>query len=73
MRRVVLDASVVMKWFKPRDETLVTEARLLRQEYEAGTLRLAAPFQASPISTTVEAAKLPSSSPWAPWSRKTTR
>ncbi len=44
MRRVVLDASVVMKWFKPEDETSVSEARLLRQEYEAGTLRLAAPF-----------------------------
>ena len=44
MRRAVLDASVVMKWFKPEDEARVAEARSLRREYEAGTLRLSAPY-----------------------------
>ena len=44
MRRAVLDASVVLEWFKPEDEASVSEARTLRREYEVGTLRLTAPF-----------------------------
>lgn len=44
MRRAVLDASVVIKWFKPEDEVSVTEAQALRREYEAGELSLTAPF-----------------------------
>lgn len=43
MREVVLDASVVIKWFRSRDERHVEEARVLRDAYEQGQLRVFAP------------------------------
>lgn len=38
MREVVLDASVVLKWFTPSDEPGSAEARALRDAYLAGRL-----------------------------------
>ena len=43
MRQVVVDASVVVKWFKPEAETDSSAAAVLRQEFESGELVLAAP------------------------------
>jgi predicted nucleic acid-binding protein len=43
MREVVLDASVVLKWFRDRDERHVEKARALRRAYEAGELLVLAP------------------------------
>jgi predicted nucleic acid-binding protein len=40
---VVLDASVVLKWFTPTDEPGTAEARLLREEYLAGELQVLIP------------------------------
>lgn len=43
MTEVVLDASVVLKWFRARGEANVSAARALRVDYEAGTLTVLAP------------------------------
>lgn len=43
MREVVLDASVVLKWFRSEGERHVDEARTLRAAYEAGELVVFAP------------------------------
>ena len=43
MRDVVLDASVVLKWFRGANERHVDEARALRAAYEAGELVVWAP------------------------------
>ena len=40
---VVIDASVVVKWLKTRDETRVAAARRIRHQHQAGTLILIAP------------------------------
>jgi predicted nucleic acid-binding protein len=40
---VVLDASVVLKWFHTDGERHVEQARRLRAEFEAGKLRVLAP------------------------------
>ncbi|HET7928606.1 MAG TPA: type II toxin-antitoxin system VapC family toxin [Actinomycetota bacterium] len=42
MSEAVLDASVVLKWFAPEQRGSV-EARVLRNEYEAGRLTVAVP------------------------------
>jgi predicted nucleic acid-binding protein len=39
----VVDASVLVKWFKPDDEDLVENAERLRAAYTRGDLRFAAP------------------------------
>ena len=41
MTEYVLDASVLVKWFKHDGESHVNEALLLRQRYQAGALALA--------------------------------
>jgi predicted nucleic acid-binding protein len=43
MSEVVLDASVVLKWFRSDGERHVAEARALRSSYEAGELVVWAP------------------------------
>lgn len=43
MRRLVVDASVVLKWFKAEDEVEVEAAMALLRDFEAGRLVLAAP------------------------------
>lgn len=43
MRTLVLDASVVLKWFAPAGEPGSAPARALRREYAAGRLRVLAP------------------------------
>jgi predicted nucleic acid-binding protein len=43
MNEVVLDASVVLKWFRADGESRVTEARQLREQFEAGQLGVLAP------------------------------
>jgi predicted nucleic acid-binding protein len=43
LREVVLDASVVLKWFHSEGEARAEAARKLRQEFEAGELKIAAP------------------------------
>ncbi len=43
MKEVVLDASVVAKWFRDRDEDHVDQARRLRSAYEEGELAVFAP------------------------------
>jgi predicted nucleic acid-binding protein len=43
MREVVLDASVVLKWFHSEREAHAEAARDLRKEFEAGELRILAP------------------------------
>lgn len=43
MRELVLDASVVVKWFYPGAELYLAAARTLRAEYERGDLLVAAP------------------------------
>ena len=43
MSEVVLDASVVLKWFRGAGERHVDEARALRASYEAGELVVWAP------------------------------
>lgn len=43
MIEAVLDASVVLKWFRTPDEHHVAAARALRSEYEAGELLAFAP------------------------------
>lgn len=43
MREAVLDASVVLKWFHSGGEAHVEAARKLREEFEAGKLRILAP------------------------------
>ncbi len=43
MKEVVLDASVVVKWFRERDEDHVEQARRLRSAYEEGELAVFAP------------------------------
>jgi predicted nucleic acid-binding protein len=43
MREVVLDASVVIKWFRSHDERHVEEALALRAAYERGELLVLAP------------------------------
>lgn len=43
MRRLVVDASVVLKWFKAEDEAGVEAAMALLSDFEAGRLVLAAP------------------------------
>jgi predicted nucleic acid-binding protein len=40
---VVLDASVVLKWFHSKGEKNVAAARRLRERFEAGELRVLAP------------------------------
>lgn len=42
MRELVLDASVLLKWFA-KDELGAAEARMLREEFEAGDLVVLAP------------------------------
>lgn len=43
MTEVVLDASVVLKWFHVEGERNVEAAAKLREQFEAGDLRVAAP------------------------------
>ncbi len=43
MTEVVLDASVILKWFVSKDERGRTEARELRDEYRAGRLIVLVP------------------------------
>lgn len=43
MNEVVLDASVVMKWFAGSAESGSREARLIRNQYEAGRLLVVVP------------------------------
>ena len=43
MTTVVLDAAVVIKWFRTQGERLVDEARALRAAFEAGELIVFAP------------------------------
>jgi predicted nucleic acid-binding protein len=43
VREVVLDASVVLKWFHSDGEENVEAARALRSEFEAGELQVTAP------------------------------
>jgi len=43
VRRLVLDASVVLKWFTPTDEPGARQARRLRDEYQRGRLEVLAP------------------------------
>ncbi|HXF72959.1 MAG TPA: type II toxin-antitoxin system VapC family toxin [Actinomycetota bacterium] len=43
MTEVVLDASVVLKWFAPTDEAGEAEARVLREQYLAGQLEIIVP------------------------------
>ena len=43
MREVVLDASVVLKWFRTDDERHSAQARELRRAYESGELRVHVP------------------------------
>lgn len=43
MREAVLDASVVLKWFHSRGEAHAGAAQALREEFEAGELRIVAP------------------------------
>lgn len=43
MRELVVDASVIVKWFRSEGEQQVKEARALRTAYEAGELILSAP------------------------------
>lgn len=43
MREVVLDASVVIKWFRGQGEAHFEQARELRHEYEQGELLVFAP------------------------------
>lgn len=43
MREAVLDASVVLKWFHRGGEAQAEAARTLREEFEAGELRILAP------------------------------
>lgn len=43
MREVVLDASVVLKWFHREGETNVAAARQLRRDFQAGKLRVVTP------------------------------
>jgi predicted nucleic acid-binding protein len=43
MRELLLDASVVMRWFRTDGERNVDAARALRAEYESGALRVVAP------------------------------
>jgi hypothetical protein len=43
LNEVVLDASVVLKWFGPRDEALAAQARVLRARYEQGDLLVTVP------------------------------
>lgn len=43
MNELVLDASVVLKWFGPADEVGVEAARALRDRYEHGDLLVAVP------------------------------
>lgn len=43
MSEVVLDASVVLKWFQSEGEDHLEAARELRKSFEAGTLRVLAP------------------------------
>jgi predicted nucleic acid-binding protein len=41
---VVLDASVVLKWFQPGDEPDAAAARSIRADYEQGEILVRAPF-----------------------------
>jgi len=43
LREVVLDASVVLKWFHSEGEAHAAAARGLREEFEAGELKAVAP------------------------------
>lgn len=43
MTDVVLDTSVVLKWFHAQGEPNVAQARALRAHFEAGSLRVLAP------------------------------
>lgn len=43
MTETVLDASVVLKWFRGEDERHLAAARSLRAEFEAGALAVLAP------------------------------
>lgn len=43
MSEVVLDASVVLKWFQTEGEGHIEAAQALRKSFEAGTLRVLAP------------------------------
>jgi len=43
LTEVVLDASVVLKWFGPQDEVLAAQARMLRGRYEQGDLLVTVP------------------------------
>ena len=43
MREAVLDASVVLKWFRTEGERQVEAARALRTEFEAGRLLVVVP------------------------------
>jgi predicted nucleic acid-binding protein len=43
LRELVLDASVVLKWFSRQDEVKAVEARSLRKEYEQGQLVVTVP------------------------------
>jgi predicted nucleic acid-binding protein len=43
LRETVLDASVVLKWFQPEGEGDLDAARKLREDFEAGEMRILAP------------------------------
>jgi predicted nucleic acid-binding protein len=43
LREVALDASVVLKWFHAEGEAHAEAARGLREQFEAGEMRVAAP------------------------------
>jgi predicted nucleic acid-binding protein len=43
LRELVLDASVVLKWFRSEGERHGAAARELRDQFEAGEMRVAAP------------------------------
>ncbi|MGN6373053.1 MAG: PIN domain-containing protein [Solirubrobacteraceae bacterium] len=43
MRDVVLDASVLLKWFHSQGERNAKQARSIRHQFEAGELRVLAP------------------------------
>jgi predicted nucleic acid-binding protein len=42
-KKIVVDSSVLIKWFKTRDEDLLREARALRAEVEARSLEVHVP------------------------------
>ena len=43
MNEIVVDASVIVKWFRSQNEPHVVQAALLREKYEAGTIAVVVP------------------------------